>query len=145
MRPAIAVLVAVATVGAQPQAPPPTRLRQQAAAAGVTAPIAAWCEGQVRAGQRGYALAAGGRYIFLDGGKAVELGRFKGEPDLSCYTRAYALELNRSLQQSDTVSGRVAPRFDTAVICAFIEATAAKCWQYSPSERIFVEVGAWTT
>lgn len=136
-----AVLVALA----QSVALPPAPVRQAVEAAGIAGPIAAWCEGEFRAGQRGYAVATDGRYLVIGGRAAVELGRFSGTPDLSCYTRARATELNRDLQRSDTVNGRIAPRFGTAVICAFVEATVAKCWQYSPAERGFVDVGGWTT
>ena len=141
MRWAVAVLVALA----QPVALPPSPVRQAVEAAGITAAIAAGCEGEFRAGQRGCAVAADGRYLVIDGRAAVELGRFSGKPDLSCYTRAQADGLNRDLQRSDTVNGQIAPRFGTTVICAFVEATAAKCWQYSPDRRIYVEVGGWTT
>jgi hypothetical protein len=136
--------LAMAAAGLQAQAPP--EVRQWATAARVTAPISAWCEGQVRAGQRGYAVAAGGRYLVLDGGGAVvELAAFKGTPDLSCYSRAEALALHRDIQRSETLSGTIAPRFATAVICGFIEPTAATCWQYSPAQRAYVEIGGWRT
>lgn len=141
MRAAAAVLVALAQ--SAPLAP--AAVRQAVESAGITSPIAAWCEGEFRAGQRGYAVAAGGRYLVADGQAAAELGRFSGKPDLSCYTRAQALDLHRDLQRSDTVSGEIAPRFATAVICAFVEATTAQCWQYSPAQRAYVDVGGWTT
>ncbi|HET9012515.1 MAG TPA: hypothetical protein VFN38_11910 [Gemmatimonadaceae bacterium] len=136
--------LALAGVVARAQVPPAAQ--QVATAAGITAPVIAACQGQFRPGQRGWAVAANGRYIVIDGlGAAVELAAFTGKPDLSCYSRAEALELDRSIQRSDTLSGRIAPRVDTAVICAFVEATAARCWQYSPAERVFVDVGGWTT
>jgi hypothetical protein len=137
-------LLVVATAGLHAQAPP--EVRQWATAAGVAAPVVAWCQGQLRPGQRGYAVAAGGRYLIIDGGgTAVALSAFKGKPDLSCYSRAEALGLHRDIQRSETLSGAIAPRFATAVICGFVEATTATCWQYSPSDRVYVEVGGWTT
>jgi hypothetical protein len=137
-------LLVLATAGLQTQAP--LEVRQWATAAGMTAPIAAWCQGQIRPGQQGYAVAAGGRYLVLDGrGAVAELAAFKGKPDLSCYSRAAALELHRDIQRSETLSGTIAPRFATAVICGFVEATTATCWQYSPAERAYVEVGGWRT
>ena len=136
------LLATVAAAGAQV----PPAAHQFAAAAGITAPVLAACQGQFRPGQRGWAVAANGRYIVIDGvGATVELAPFVGKPDLSCYSRAQALELHRDLQRSDTVSGQIAPRFATEVVCAFVEATAAKCWQYSLADRIYVEVGGWTT
>ncbi len=137
-------LLVLASAGLETQVP--ADVRQWATTAGVSAPIVAWCEGQVRAGQRGYAVAAGGRYLIVDGGgAAVELSAFKGKPDLSCYSRAAALALHRDIQRSETLSGSIAPRFDTTVICGFVEATTATCWQYSPAERAYVEVGSWRT
>jgi len=90
--------------------------------------------------------AAGGRYLVLDGGGAVvELAAFTGAPDLPCYSRAKALALHRDIQRSETLSGTIAPRFATAVICGFIEPTTATCWQYSPADRAYVEIGGWRT
>ena len=137
-------LLVLASAGLRTQAP--ADVRQWATAAGVSAPIVAWCEGQVRPGQRGYGVAAGGRYLVLDGrGAVVELAAFKGKPDLSCYSKPEALALHRDIQRSETLSGTIAPRFATAVICGFVEATTATCWQYSPAERAYVEVGGWRT
>jgi hypothetical protein len=135
-------MLVAATVSAQV----PSAARRVAAAAGIPDPVLAACQGQFRPGQRGFAIAAGGRYLVLDGsGTPAELARFEGKPDLSCYSRAQARDLHREIQRSDTLSGRVAPRFDTTTICAFVEATTATCWQYSPAERMYIEVGGWTT
>ena len=140
---ALATLALMAvTVNAQM----PSSVRQLAEKAGVTAPIVAWCRGEFRAGQQGYALAAGGRYLVIEGrGGAVELGAFKDKPDLACYSRDEALKLHGDIQRSETLSGAVAPRFGTAVICGFIDATSATCWQYSPAQKAYVKVGSWTT
>lgn len=144
MRGAIAALVALTSAALVAQAP--ANVRQRAEAAGITAPIAAWCQGQFRPGQRGYAVAAGDRYLVIDGnGAAVELAMFTGKPDLSCYTRTQARDLHRDLQRSDTLDGGIRPRFATSIVCGFVEATTATCWQYSPAERTYVEVGGWTT
>ena len=138
----VGLLLAAATAGAQV----PSAARKLAAAAGITEPVAAACQGQFRPGQRGFAIAAGGRYLVLDGsGTPAELATFEGKPDLSCYSRAQARDLHRDIQRSDTLSGRVAPRYDTTTICAFVDATTATCWQYSPAERAYIEVGGWTT
>lgn len=143
MRGAIAALVALTSAALVAQAP--ANVRQRAEAAGITAPIAAWCQGQFRPGQRGYAVAAGDRYLVIDGnGAAVELAMFTGKPDLSCYTRTQARDLHRDLQRSDTLDGGIRPRFATSIVCGFVEATTATCWQYSPAERTYVEVGGWT-
>jgi hypothetical protein len=117
-----------------------------AAAAGITAPVVAACQGMFRPGQRGWAVAANGRYVVIDGvGVTVELAAFSSTPELSCYSRAEAIELDRSIKRSDTVSGGVAPPFATTVVCGFVDPTTAKCWQYSPDRRTYVEVGGWTT
>jgi len=143
---AAVVTLAMTVVQRQAPAPVPANVRQRAEAAGVTAPVVAWCGGQFRPGQQGYAVAAGGRYLVIDGnGPAASLATFKSTPELACYTRAQALALHRDIQRSETLSGRIAPRFETAVVCGFVDATTATCWQYSPSERVFVEVGTWST
>ena len=140
------MLLALVLMAAAVSAQGPSAAQRAAATAGVSAPIVAWCEGQMRTGQRGYAVAAGGRYLVIDGGgAAVELSVFKGPPDLSCYSRAEALALHRQIQRSETLSGAIAPRFATAVICGFVESTIATCWQYSPAERAYVEIGGWRT
>ena len=136
--------LALAGVVAGAQVPPAAQ--QFATAAGITAPVIAACQGQFRPGQRGWAVAANGRYVVIDGlGAPVDLAAFAGTPELSCYSRADALALHRSIQRSDTLSGHIAPPFATSVVCGFVEPTTAKCWQYSPDQRTYVEVGGWTT
>lgn len=111
----------------------------------------AWCRAGLRAGQsNAFAVALlagdGGRYLALEAdGRVSELARFSGQPDLSCYTRAEAEALNRSLKQSETIHGQLTPRFGTTVVCGFVDDTTARCWQYSPTDSAFVEVGGWTT
>ena len=75
----------------------------------------------------------------------TELATFKRKPDLSCYSRARALELSRAMARSETIEGRIAPRWSTAVICGFLDDTSATCWQYSPAANAFVQAGSWTT
>ena len=110
-----------------------------------------WCRAGFRDGpSNAFAVAItagiGGRYVALDAdGRLSELARFSGRPDLSCYTRAQAEDLNRSIKRSETIEGQVAPRFSTTVVCAFTDDTTARCWQYSPTDSAFVEVGGWTT
>ena len=147
-----AIRLALVTLALLSPAPPdveaqvPQNVRKLAAGAGVAEPVIAWCQGRLRPGQRGYAVAAGRRYLAIDGsGAAVELGTFADKPDLSCYSRAQARDLHRDIQRSETLSGRIAPRFDTTTVCGFVDATTATCWQYSPAERLYVEVGGWTT
>jgi hypothetical protein len=111
----------------------------------------AWCRAGFRDGQsNAFAVALtggdGSRYLALEAdGRVSELARFSGQPDLSCYTRAEAEALNRSLKQSETINGQLTPRFSTTVVCGFIDETTARCWQYSPTDSAFVEVGSWTT
>jgi hypothetical protein len=141
---ALASIAVMAAAAVYAQVPP--NVRTLATEAGVAEPVLAWCQGRLRPGQGGYAVAAGGRYLAIDGsGAAVELAAFEGKPELSCYSRAQARDLHRDIQRSETLSGRIAPRFDTTIICGFVDATTATCWQYSPAERAYVEVGGWTT
>ena len=137
---------------AQPSLPPPRDLSAMAAKARLDGTVASWCRGQFRAGRASaYAAAVtsptgGGRYLVLDGDAAVvELATFRSAPDLACYTPAEARRLSEAIQTTETVSGRVVPRFATTVVCAFIEETHAVCWQYSPAARAFIKVGEWLT
>jgi len=142
---ALATLACAVLASGTPFAQVPARVRQLAAEAGVTAPVVASCQGEFRQGQRGHAVAAGGQYLVVDGsGAAIELAPFTDKPDLSCYSRTQARRVHRELGRSG-LSGRIAPRFDTTVICGFVDSTTATCWQYSPTERMYVEVGGWTT
>ena len=120
--------------------------------AGLKTPVSSWCRAEFRAGHAGaFAVAIvsgerGGRYVALDSdGSVRELATFKRSPDLSCYSRAEAEKLDATLKETDTVHGRVTPRWTTTVVCGFIDDTAAVCWQYSPADRAFVQVGRWVT
>lgn len=115
-------------------------------------PVVSSCRGEFRAGRsRAYAVAvssasAGGRYLVLESDATVlELAAFTGRPDLACYTPAAARKLNRDISRSATINGQIAPRWRTTVVCAFVNDTSAVCWQYSPTDRMFVKVGAWVT
>ena len=113
--------------------------------------VTAWCRAEFRSGRRGaFAVAVtragGGRYVALgEDGRATELTPFSGKPDLSCYSRAEAEKLDRSIRQSETIHGQITPRWNTTVVCGFIDDTTAQCWQWSPTDRVFVRVGRWTT
>jgi hypothetical protein len=114
-------------------------------------PVAAWCAAEFRPGARGamavaISAAGGGRYVALDANGTVSpLAAFAGRPDLACYTRAAAENLNRAIKSSDTIHGEIAPRFDSTVVCGFVDATSARCWQFAPDTRAFVVVGGWMT
>lgn len=72
--------------------------------------------------------AGAGRYLVLDSDATVsELGSFTHGPDLACYTRAEALKLDDAIGQSDTIHGQITPRWSTAVVCTFVDATIAVC------------------
>lgn len=87
-----------------------------------------------------------GRYVALHAdGVMQEIIPFSRRGEVSCYTRADAVKLDATLQKSDTIHGSIEPRFDTTVVCGFIDDTTATCWQYSPAARDFVKVGQWTT
>ena len=142
-------LAALSIAAAQPV---PPELAALIARVRLDGPVAAWCRGEFRSGHPGaFAVAVtspagGGRYVVLDSdGTATELGAFKRSADLSCYSRAQAEELDVAISRSDTVHGKIAPRWSTTVVCAFIDDTTAACWQYSPADRTFVQVGQWVT
>jgi hypothetical protein len=77
--------------------------------------------------------------------RIVMLADFRGAADLTCHTRGEAEKLNASIQVSETIHGSITPRWDSTVICGFVDDTEAQCWQYSPSEKKFVRVGGWIT
>jgi hypothetical protein len=90
--------------------------------------------------------AGAGRYLVLEtDSTVVELASFTRGADLSCYSRGEAEKLNVTIGLSDTIHGQVTPRWSTTVVCGFVDGTTAVCWQYSPVERVFVEVGHWVT
>ena len=134
------------------QSGPPADLSELVAKAGVQGTLATWCSGDVRLrGHMGYAAAVmssnrGGRYLVYEAGETVvELATFNGAPEVACYTSAEARKINESIRRSETISGKVAPMFETTVVCGFVEDTTAMCWQYSPKTRAFIKVGEWQT
>jgi hypothetical protein len=145
----LALALAVASLAIAQAIPPPlTALAQRANLSGS---VTSWCAAQFRPAQTGaYAVAvnaaAGGRYIALEpDGRTTELGRFTGRPDLSCYSRDEAQQLDGAIRTSETIRGAITPRWDSTVVCGFISDTTAQCWQFSPAEDMFVRVGEWTT
>ena len=134
--------------------PVPADLAALAAKAHSNGTIAAWCRGEFRPGRpRGFAAAVaaagsggGGRYVVFEAdGRVDDLAAFGSAAGLSCYTRAEASSLDDTIRSSDTIHGHVAPRWNTTVVCGFIDDTNALCWQYSPAERAFVKIGEWVT
>ncbi|MDT5076764.1 MAG: hypothetical protein QOJ80_1401 [Mycobacterium sp.] len=145
-----AVILSVGSIAAAQPVPP--ELSALAAKARLEGPVTAWCRGEFRSRHpRAFAVAitsaaGGGRYAVLEMDATVtELGSFTRGADLSCYTRAEARKLNVAIGHSETIQGHLTPRWSTTVVCAFVDPTTSVCWQYSPSERAFVEVGRWTT
>jgi len=142
-------LAAASVAAARPVPPGLARLVARARPGGA---IAAWCAGEFRPGRRGaFAVAVSSpsgasRYGVIEADATItDLAGFDGPPDLSCYSRAQATKLDRTIARSETIHGHVAPRWNTTVVCAFVEATHALCWQYSQSDGTFVVVGEWTT
>jgi hypothetical protein len=146
----VSVVLTVGSIAAAQPVPP--ELSALAAKARLDGPVAAWCRGEFRSRHpRAFAVAitsaaGGGRYAVLESDATVtELGSFTRSADLSCYTRAEARKLNVVIGHSETIQGRITPRWSTTVICAFVDPTTSVCWQYSPTDRAFVEVGGWVT
>ena len=130
----------------------PSGLTELVRGARLNEPVAAWCRAEFRSGHPdAFAVAVtsapgGGRYVALDSdGGVIELGRFKRTADLSCYSRAEAEKLDGTLRKSETIHGQIKPRWNTTVVCGFVDHTTAVCWQYSPADRAFVKVGEWIT
>jgi hypothetical protein len=146
----IAINVAAAMTAAVQ--PAPADLAALVAKAHMRGTVAAWCRGEFRPGRSpGFAAAiasapGGGRYAVFDGdGTVADLAPFGSAADLSCYTRAEAEALDQTIRSSDTIHGHLAPRWNTTVVCGFIDDTNAVCWQYSPADRAFVKIGEWVT
>lgn len=78
-------------------------------------------------------------------GTVTELAKYTGGAEVACYSRTEAEELSSSIGKSETVQGRLSPRFDTTVVCGFVTKTEAVCWQDSPPDRGFIRVGGWIT
>ena len=131
---------------------PRSQLSELAARAGLDRPVAAWCGGELQPGRPGaFAVAAtyatgGGRYLVLaSDATVVELASFTGGADLSCYSRVEAEQLGATIRGSLTIEGQVTPRWNTVVVCGLVDNTTSVCWQYSPDDGMFVQVGGWVT
>ena len=118
----------------------------------LTGTIVSHCAAEYELGRVGaFAVAAispdgNGRYVALHpDGVMQEIIPFSSVGQVSCYTRAAALKLDATIRKSETIHGSIEPRFDTTVVCTFIDDTTAMCWQYAPAVRDFVKVGQWTT
>jgi hypothetical protein len=147
MKPLVtACLVALAATVA-PTQDPPRELSELAARAGLPAPVGAWCQGDIEPdGGARFAVAAGAHYLILRrDGTTIDLAAYEDKPDLACYTPAEAAKLSTSISESETIEGRIEPRWSTTVVCGFTDNTTAACWQYSPAERKMVRVGGWVT
>lgn len=143
------MLEIAASIAAAQEMPPELALLTARARLG---PVTSWCRAEFRSGHPGAfavgltSAGGGGRYVALDADDSVtELGTFKRSADLSCYSHAQAEKLAVTIRQSDIIQGHIAPRWNTTVVCGFIDDTTAVCWQYSPVDRAFVEVGGWVT
>ena len=151
----LVIIPLVLGLGAGVRAPAqevPAELANLVAKARLDGPVAASCRAEFRPGHPGaFAVAVtspkgGGRYVALEAdGRMTVLASFTATPDLSCYSRSRAEELDAAIRQSETIHGHITPRWKTTVVCGFGEDTAAACWQYSPDERAFVKVGEWIT
>lgn len=146
----VALAGAVASVGAVQNAPP--ALEALAVKAGLEGTLTAWCRAEFVPRTTGAfavavsAGAAGGRYVAIEpDGRSSVLAPFRGTAELTCYTRADARRLDSTIRQSETIEGAVKPRWNTTVVCGFVDETSAICWQYSTVLRRFVQVGRWTT
>jgi hypothetical protein len=131
---------------------PPADLAELTTKARLTGTIVSHCAAEFVPGQGyGYAVAVVspdgvGRYVALHpNGSMQEIIPFSRLGEVSCYTPVDAVKLNATLQKSATIHGAIDPRFETTVVCTFLDDTTATCWQYSPAVHDFVKVGQWTT
>jgi hypothetical protein len=131
---------------------PPPDLAELTFKARLTGTIVSYCPAEFEAGRTGaYALAVispdgNGRYVAVHPDATMqEIIPFSHTGELSCYTSVQALKLHDTIQKSRTLYGSLEPRFDSTVVCTFVDDTTATCWQYSPAARDFVKVGQWRT
>lgn len=131
---------------------PPPDLAELTTKARLNGTIVSFCAAEFTSGRAGaYVVAVTspdgvGRYVALHpDGVMQEINFFSRRGEVSCHTRAEALKLHGTIQKSETIHGSIEPRFDTTVVCTFVDDTTAMCWQYSPAVRDFVKVGQWTT
>ena len=145
-------LIGVSAVSLFAGQSPIPELSELTTKARLTGTIVSHCPAEFVPGQgRGYAVAVVspdgvGRYVALHpNGSMQEIIPFARQGEVSCYTPVDAVKLNVTLQKSATIHGAIEPRFETTVVCTFVDDTTATCWQYSPAIRDFVKVGQWTT
>lgn len=149
---AVLIMRAAGAGGQTPARPVPDELAVLMKKARTSGAIVASCKGTIiDRGRASWAVAivsepGGGVYAAVSSdGNAIELARFAGGAELSCYEPSQARKLNTTIKRSETIAGAVDPVSDTTVVCGFIEDTRAVCWQYSPRLKQFVVVGGWIT
>ncbi len=87
----------------------------------------------------------GGSYYILSASTSpAELGSFDGEPELQCVSIKSAKELDHAIRTSETIHGQISPSFEGTVVCGFVSATEARCWQLN-KDQIGQQVGGWIT
>lgn len=102
--------------------------------------------GEVRATALAIQDASGGRYLVLyPTGRTELLAVWKSSPEISCHTAQSATELHAAILESETVESSLRIGAEGAVICAFVSATEAACWQYSERKSAFERIGGWRT
>lgn len=130
----------------------PPEMLELVAKAGFEGTVVRWCPAEIETGRaRVFVVAVNPsqgerRYVVLDpDGSVTPLAPYAGTADVSCYPRERADEVGAAMKASDTVTGQLAPRWNSTVICAFVQETEAACWQFDPGGKRFVEVGRWRT
>ena len=141
-------LVAALIAGARDM---PSELAALTAKARLSRPVA-WCRAEFRSGHAGaFAVAVasadgGGRYAAVDSdGSADGIGCLQTQRRSLCYSRAQAEKLDARIKTIRHHPWYIRPRWNTTVVCGFIDDTAATCWQDSPADRAFVKIGQWIT
>jgi len=148
----LTLLFALALASPSAAQDPPFQLTRLMAKAHLRGTVASWCRGEFRGGYAGaFAVAVrsapdSGRYVIVDtAGSIADLARYADGAEVSCFTRAEAQDLSKTLANMKAVHGSIRPRFDTTVVCAFLSNSEAACWQCSPAGRAFVRSGGWVT
>ena len=124
--------------------PLPAELSALAVEARLDLPVTDWCRGQFQTGHPGaYAVAV----TAAKGAAATScLNRVPPRsswpcspvvPEIACYTPAAARALDLEIKSSSTIDGQITAPWTTAVVCAFLENTRARCCQWQPKTAHF--------
>ena len=93
-----------------------------------------------------------GEYVALLGDTNTRIEKFslaptwqENLPEVKCFSAMEAKRLNTTMQNSESISGRINPPhyFDIACVTPYISHNAFTCYAYSAKHRGFLGAGGW--